>query len=308
MTAPAGCTYWPAPPGYQLLATLSVLRRGGRDPAFRRDGAAIWRATGTPDGPVTLRFEMSPATERQPGRVAVSGWGPGAEWALSAAEALLGAGDDLAGFAPREPLLQAAHQRYRGLRLPRTGQVLESLVPAIIEQQVSAAEAWTSWSRLLHRFGEPAPGPIDDLRTPPGPRRLLAISSWEFHHIGVAPRRARSIRAAAACADSLEALLACSPAVAAAALRTLPGVGEWTAAETVQRSHGAADVVSVGDYNLPKLVGLALAGAAVDDSGMLELLAPYRPHRHRVTRLLALAGPRLPRRGPRLPLRDYRSC
>jgi hypothetical protein len=39
---------------------------------------------------------------------------------------------------------------------------------------------------------------------------------------------------------------------------------------------------------------------------MLELLAPYAGHRHRVTRLVKLSGLRPPRRGPRLPVRDYR--
>ena len=40
---------------------------------------------------------------------------------------------------------------------------------------------------------------------------------------------------------------------------------------------------------------------------MLELLAPYRPHRYRVVRHLLLAGlARVPRRGPRLAIEDHR--
>ena len=38
---------------------------------------------------------------------------------------------------------------------------------------------------------------------------------------------------------------------------------------------------------------------------MLELLEPYRGHRARVLRLLLAAGLRAPRRGPRLPLRNW---
>jgi 3-methyladenine DNA glycosylase/8-oxoguanine DNA glycosylase len=74
----------------------------------------------------------------------------------------------------------------------------------------------------------------------------------------------------------------------------------------MQRASGDPDAVSVGDYNLPKAVGWALAGRIVDDAGMLELLAPYAGHRYRVTRLVELSGIRPPRRGPRLPVRDYR--
>ena len=55
-------------------------------------------------------------------------------------------------------------------------------------------------------------------------------------------------------------------------MQLLPGIGVWTAAETMQRAFGDPDAVSVGDYNLPKAVGWALAGPRVDDDGMLALL------------------------------------
>ena len=53
------------------------------------------------------------------------------------------------------------------------------------------------------------------------------------------------------------------------------------------------------------MVGWALAGGVVDDAGMLELLAPYAGHRYRATRLVELSGVAPPRRGPRLPAREY---
>jgi hypothetical protein len=105
----------------------------------------------------------------------------------------------------------------------------------------------------------------------------------------------------------LEECTALPPAGALARLRVVPGIGVWTAAEVAQRALGDADAVSVGDYHIPSLVGWALAGAPVDDDGMLALLAPYRPHRHRVVRLIELSGVGLPRRGSRMPARDYRS-
>jgi 3-methyladenine DNA glycosylase/8-oxoguanine DNA glycosylase len=89
-------------------------------------------------------------------------------------------------------------------------------------------------------------------------------------------------------------------------LRAVPGVGVWTAAETAQRALGDADAVSVGDLHIPRLVGWALAGRPVDDDGMLELLAPYAPHRHRVVRLVEMSGARSPRFAPRFAPRDIR--
>jgi 3-methyladenine DNA glycosylase/8-oxoguanine DNA glycosylase len=112
---------------------------------------------------------------------------------------------------------------------------------------------------------------------------------------------------AAGRAGRLEALVARSTAEATAGLRTLPGIGVWTAAEVGQRALGDADAVSVGDFHLAGLVGWALVGEKVDDDGMLELLEPYRGHRYRAVRMIELSGLHPPRRGPRYAGRDYRA-
>jgi 3-methyladenine DNA glycosylase/8-oxoguanine DNA glycosylase len=130
------------------------------------------------------------------------------------------------------------------------------------------------------------------------------IPSWDWHRAGAEAVRARTIINAAPHAGKLEAA---GSIEADRLLRALPGIGVWTSAETRQRAHGDPDAVSVGDYHLPSLVGWSLAGRKTDDAGMLELLAPYRGHRHRITRLLELGGRRPPARGPRMSARDYRS-
>ena len=93
---------------------------------------------------------------------------------------------------------------------------------------------------------------------------------------------------------------------AARRLRAVPGVGLWTAAEIAQRALGDADAVSVGDLHIPGLVGWALASRPLDDDGMLELLAPYAPHRHRVVRLVELSGVARPKFAPRYAARNIR--
>jgi 3-methyladenine DNA glycosylase/8-oxoguanine DNA glycosylase len=89
-------------------------------------------------------------------------------------------------------------------------------------------------------------------------------------------------------------------------LRGIPGVGVWTAAETVQRSHGDPDAVSVGDFHVSKAVGWALIGERVDDDGMMELLEPWRGHRQRVVRLIEASGIGYERHGPRMTIVDNR--
>jgi 3-methyladenine DNA glycosylase/8-oxoguanine DNA glycosylase len=89
---------------------------------------------------------------------------------------------------------------------------------------------------------------------------------------------------------------------------SLPGVGEWTAAETAQRAFGDADALSVGDYHLASMVGWRLLGYAIDDPAMVELLEPLRPHRHRAVRLLEVTGPaHAPRRAARQAIPNLRA-
>ena len=71
------------------------------------------------------------------------------------------------------------------------------------------------------------------------------------------------------------------------------------------------------DAVVPRAVARAEAGAAearrldvahrpLDDDGMLEVLAPYAPHRQRAVRYIEASGFRRPRFGPRYSPRDYR--
>jgi 3-methyladenine DNA glycosylase/8-oxoguanine DNA glycosylase len=299
----AALSYRPHAP-VDVVVTLARLAHGRTDPTFRRtaDGA-LWRTTRPASGPATLRL-----VQRGPHRVDAQAWGPGAGQALESVPALLGEADDPESFEPRRRDLHDAHRRFPGLRIPRTGRVLESLVPAVLEQRVISSTAFAAWSWLLERHGEPAPGPAPEgMRVVPDARGWLDVPVWDFHRAGVDPGRARTVLACARVANRLEEAVAMTPADAAHRLQAVPGVGPWTAAEVAQRALGDADAVSVGDHHLAAGVGWALVGRRVDDATMLELLAPWSPHRYRVVRLLELTGrARAPRRGPRLAVQDHR--
>jgi len=305
---PGASREWLAPFEVDLRLTLGVHRRGPGDPAYRVDPAgAIWRTILTPDGPGTLRV-----TSRRPAGpstlVTGQAWGPGAGWLLDCLPAQLGAHDDPSGFTPRHPVLADLTLRYPALRIGRTWRVFEALVPAVLEQKVLGREAHRAWRILLRKFGEPAPGPAPaGMRVVPPPQVWARIPSWDWHRAGVEGVRARTIINAAGVASRLEEVLDLDPAEADARLRTLPGIGVWTSAEIRQRAVGDPDAVSVGDYHLPRAVGWTLERRITDDAGMLELLATYAGHRYRVTRLIELGGSEPPRRGPHLPVRDYRA-
>ena len=279
-----------------LRMTLAPLAHAGNDPTvrFARDG--VWRATRTPDGPGTIHLP----TDGSPARA----WGAGADWLLARAAAMTGALDDLDGFdpSPHSVVARLAHQFPR-VRLPRTERVLDALVPAILEQKVTGAEARRAWTGLVRRIGEPAPGPVP-LRLTPSPTRLLETPSWVFHQLGVERRRVDTIHRSAIVADGLEAAVALGTEELDRRLRSIGGVGPWTSAEVRRVALGDSDAVSVGDYHVPHLVAWNLAGEArADDARMLELLEPFVGHRARVVRLIEVGGHHAPRRGSRMPLR-----
>jgi 3-methyladenine DNA glycosylase/8-oxoguanine DNA glycosylase len=282
--------------------TLAPLRRGPRDPCFRLPGdGTMWRTSLLPSGPVTARISRA-----APNAAQCEAWGGGAQEFLERLPALLGADDDASDFVPAHPTVAAAHRRVPHLRLGGTGQVLEALIPAIIEQRVPGADAFASWRVLVSKYGTPAPGPAPvGMRVLPSAEVWRNIPSWEFHRANIDPRRAQTVVICARRAASLERLVSRPAAQVRDALMSLPGVGEWTAAETMQRALGDADAVSVGDYHIPKMIGWTLVGHPVDDAAMLELLEPMRPHRHRVVRLLEASGLAYePRRGARLPVQQ----
>ncbi|MGW7370254.1 DNA-3-methyladenine glycosylase family protein [Streptomyces sp. NPDC054841] len=289
------------PPGpLDLGLVLGPLRRGPADPTFRTtpDGS-VWRATRTPDGPGTLRVAA------RDGAVHTEAWGPGAEWLMEQLPAMLGESDDPDAFEPRHRLVAATHRRRPGLRLTRTGLVMESLIPSILEQKVTTDEAYRAWRLLVRKYGEPAPGPGGGLHVMPDPRTWSLIPSWEWHRAGVDNKRAATILRAVRVARRMEEAAAMEPEAAMARLELIPGIGPWTSAETIQRSNGAPDAVTVGDLHLPGIVGYALAGDRdADDAAMLELLQPYAGQRHRAARLILLSGRVPARRKPKMPRHD----
>ncbi|MFW0783233.1 3-methyladenine DNA glycosylase [Gordonia sp. CPCC 206044] len=284
---------WTPPWPLDIRATVGLHRRGTGDPAFAygRDGS-VWRAVSTPDGPGTLTIAYDGTT------VTGRAWGPGAAWLIDRLPDLLGARDDPQALTPRDPVVERLVRQSDGLRLGRTDRVWEALVPAILEQKVVGTEAWRAWRYLVRRYGQQAPGPVPDtMRVPPAQGEWSRIPTWEWHRSGIEPVRMRTIRGATVMDVEKHP----------EHLRLLRGVGRWTEAETRSRAVGDPDVVNVGDYHIPKIVGYTLIGEPVDDDGMLELLEPYAGQRQRVIRMIELYGSWPQRRGPRMSVRDYRS-
>ena len=276
-----------------LGQTLGPLRHGLGDRTIRLSGGEAWLAARTPAGAGTLHVRSLGASA-----IHARAWGDGALSLLDSLPDLLGEADEPDRLVAHHPIIRDLQRRHPGLRLPRSGRVLDALVPSVFEQKITGTEAFRAYAALLRAYGEPAPGP-GDLLLPPRAAVLAALPYHAFHPIGIERRRAEVIRRAAARADWLEA--STSAEEATRRLTSLSGIGPWTAAEVVRPAFGDPDAVSVGDYHIPSAVAWALAGEPrADDARMLELLEPYRGQRGRVQRLLEVGRIVAPRYGPRM--------
>ncbi|MGZ8474608.1 MAG: DNA-3-methyladenine glycosylase family protein [Candidatus Limnocylindria bacterium] len=276
-----------------LATTLGPLRHGAGDRTIRLTGGETWIAFRTTGGPATLRLRVVGAVALD-----AQAWGDEAVEALTAATSLVGEEDEPERLVARHPVVRDLQRRHAGLRLPRSGRLFDALVPSVIEQKIVSTEAYRCYGALLRRVSEPAPGP-GGLLLPPAPATLASMPYYAFHPFGIERRRAEVIRNAARRAAWLDA--SASPAEAERRLRSLPGVGAWTAAEVLRSAFGDPDAISVGDYHMPNTVAWALAGEPrANDARMLELLEPYRGQRARVQRLLEVGGVAAPRFGPRM--------
>lgn len=281
---------------YPGKTTLSALRNGRNDPTTIIGTDDFWRATLTPHGPATLWLRrVGPDT-------AVQAFGPGAEWLLAKAPDVCGEHDEPPVLTVTHSVVREAQRRHGDVRLTRSGTPYHELIPAVLGQRVTAAEAAQQWRKLCESYGVTAPGPHPSLRLPPSPATMSRLPYHEFHRFGIERRRAETIRTVARHVDFLTSLAdrAIDASTATEQLTRLPGVGEWTAAVAGFVAFGDSDALAVGDFHLKNTVTFALTGRhRGTDEDMVQLLEPYRPHRGRVVRWLALDGWSAPKHGPR---------
>ncbi|CAN5866168.1 3-methyladenine DNA glycosylase [soil metagenome] len=257
-----------------------------------REGA-WWYTARTADGPATLRVTRTAST------LDGQAWGSGGSILLQRLAGIGGLEDQSDAFVTEHPVVSEIHRRNPGLRFAATGDVFAQLVVAIVGQKVTGTEAGRAMAGLGRVFSDPAPGPATGLMLPPDPERIAEARYWDLHPLHLEKKRAETLIAAARKSHLIDSLAGVLPAAATDTLLELPGVGPWTVAETLARSHGDANQVSIGDYHIKNIVVYHLTGRARGtDQEMLELLEEFRPHRGRVIRLLHQLG-HAPKFGPR---------
>jgi len=146
-----------------------------------------------------------------------------------------------------------------GLRVPGTLSGYEVAVRAVLGQQITVAAARTLAQRLLDRFGTPIATPWPTLtHLFPAPEVLAAAEGDALGRLGIVRQRQAAIVAIArAVADGqLHLHPGADVPATIALLRTLPGIGDWTAQYIAMRALRWPDAFPAGDVALHKSLGV----------------------------------------------------
>lgn len=163
-----------------------------------------------------------------------------------------------------------------GIRLPGGFDGFELAARAILGQQVSVKAAHTLAGRVADRFGVPVDTPFDGLtRAFPTAAELAAQAPENVAALGIVRQRAAALVGLARA--MAEGRLPLEPAAdvdgTLAALRALPGIGDWTAQYVAMRALGWPDAFPASDLVLMRALRVRTPRAAL---AAAEAWRPWR--------------------------------
>ena len=279
---PAQGTYSiPVRAPYRLDLTVNVLRRLSTNlvDVLSPDGAYL-RLLG--DAPELTVVRVS---QPDPGTLIVEIEGSQLEHPrlLALVRGMLGVEVDLTRFyrsASKVEWLHPLVSRMAGVRPPRYPTIWEACVNAIVFQQISLHAASAIMSRFIRGLSEPVEREGVRLYRFPSleqflsaPDSLLRSAGLSAGKLATLRRVADALRAGALDETQLERLP--SPD-AAALLRSIKGIGPWTAVVILLRGLGRLDVFPANDTSVARNLRLVGGPAALDVETLLAALGPDR--------------------------------
>lgn len=266
---------------YRLDLTVSVLRRLSTNlvDVLTPEGVYL-RVLGDAHRPMLVRV-----SSQHPGTLVVTleGERHGHRRALETVHRILGTDRTLREFdrgAARIPWLRPLALRMRGVKPPRYPTLWEACVNAIVFQQVSIHAASAILRRFVVTLGSPVElrdGPT--LHAFPDTEVTLHANDDVLRAAGLSTNKIAALRRAAETLVSgtldERMLEERSSAEAAALLRSIKGIGPWTATVILLRGLGRLDVFPMNDSGVAG--GLAFAGGSPSEIGnVLDVLGSQR--------------------------------
>jgi len=155
-----------------------------------------------------------------------------------------------------------------------TSNYFESLIEAIITQQLAGFAAKAISKRFRSLYGKRFPKPVDVLKTSDSKLRKTGLSGMKVKYIKDLSKNIESKKL------KLRSLSKLSDDEVVKQLTEVKGIGRWTAEMFLIFSLGRMDVLPVGDLGLKKGVQFLNSSAKLPTPDEIEKLAEkWRPYR-----------------------------
>jgi DNA-3-methyladenine glycosylase II len=205
-------------------------------------------------------------------------------------ERILSLDVDGSGFpeaGSRDPVVAGLQRRYPGLRPVGFWSPYEAAAWTIIGHRIRMSQAAAIKARMAEQLGEPVTFGDRVVHAFPSPARLASLDSFP----GLAGRKPEWLRSVARAAldGQLDAarLRGLPRETALKDLKTLPGIGDFSAGLILLRGAGDPDAVAYHEPRLAQAVrdAYGLSGPATPEQ-LTEISEAWRPYRTWVTLLL----------------------
>lgn len=168
----------------------------------------------------------------------------------------------------------------RGMRVPQTASVFESIVWAVCGQQVNLAFAFKLRRVVIELAGKR----VDGMHAHPDPAAVAKLDYADLTRRQFSRRKAEYLIDVARSEVDFESLADRDPAAVDEELRSIRGFGVWSANYVMMRGCGFADCVPVGDSGLTSsLQDFYRLDARPDAEKTLALMKRFAPYRSLAT-------------------------
>jgi DNA-3-methyladenine glycosylase II len=187
---------------------------------------------------------------------------------------------DLAPFyrlAKSDPVLARLAERFRGMRIPQAPSVFETVISAILEQQINLSFAHQVKRALIEGYGGHVEFHGRRYNAFPEPAALAIATPKQLRRLQISGPKARYLigisQAALDGSLDLEGMRSVEPPLAYERLLAQKGVGPWTAQYVGLRALGHRDCLPAADVGLQKAVQRFYGLRKQPSAARLETLA-----------------------------------